>query len=247
MDIDIKLFRNLYNFKLFYRTISIIDFLPFVGSVKNAGEALIANSDADYKQARDKGITALVTGAIDLLGLSLAVCTIAYSCEKFNAINAFPLIKHTIVLAILVTVIAFVSGSKIVINQLVKLLIDNVVGVNTASAAVVNSVNITATGIETVVESVSQTTSGVVFGVKKSYSSAKTIVFAPILIVKAIIKFFVDFKHLITEKIYQFFTENILIFYNILIKILEIITTIVLLSIQLSIKVFNAIKIKFFN
>ena len=247
MDINIKLFRNLYNFKLFYRTISVMDFLPFVGPVKNASEALMANCEHDTKLARDKGITALVTGAIDLLGLSLAICSIAYSCEKFTTIASFALLKHAMILAILVTVVAFVSGTKIVINQLVKLSIDNMVGVNTASAAMVNTVSITATGIESVVETINQITWNMVLAVRSSYSSAKAIALAPIVCVKVCIRSLSDCKRFFDRLLVHTFVTYFRIYCNIFMTFIQINITIALVSVSLFLKAVHLIRIKYFN
>lgn len=247
MDINIKLLRNLYNFKFFYRTLTIIDFLPFVGSVKNASEALVANCEHDSKLARDKGVTALVMGAIDLLGLSLAICSIAYSCEKFSAVNSITLLRHFLVSVILVTVIALVSGSKVVINQLVKLSIDNLVNVNTASAAMVNSVSITATGIESVVETVHQTAFDMVSAVKLSYSSAKAIALAPINCVKVCARFVFQSRQLLNRFFVETFVRYFRIYYNIFMTFIQINITIALLSISLFLKAFKYIRTKCLN
>ncbi|XP_054153612.1 uncharacterized protein LOC128952276 [Oppia nitens] len=241
MDINIRLFKKLYNIKIINRTICIIDFIPFIGPIKNASESLLANSSDNSKLARDKGITALVTAAIDLLGLCLAIASIAYTCEKFNQINTFAVLKHLVNVAILLTVVALVSGSKVVFNQLIKLSINNLVGVNNASAAMVNSVTITATGIETIVESVSNTTYGMVFSVISSYRSAQYIVWTPVRVIKILTKIAVKVCQYIDHTFDGLVVRNFFFIYGYLTTLLEIIITITLVSITLCVNGFAKI------
>lgn len=166
----------------------IMDFVPFAGSIKNVIESMAANFANDTKLARDKGITALVTASMDLFGLCLSVGCIAYLFEKCSKIEWISPLKDALIMAVLIAIISIVVGAKIVAEQLTKLLIDNVVGVNTASASMVNSVTMTATGIEAVVETVTDATNGMVSGIKNSWSvtskSARSVFLTPAKLVK---------------------------------------------------------------
>jgi len=253
MDINIRLFQNYYNFKILNQTMVILDFLPFFGPIKNASESLLANLSQDNKLARDKGITALVTAAIDLLGLCLGVASVAYLHERFHKIDTFTIFRDLLVMAILVTVVAFVIGTKIVVDQLVRLLVDNLVGVNTASAAMVNSVTITASGIEAFVETVSSVTYGMILGLKNSwkmsYNSVKSIIYAPIRAVKTTTKYVNHSQRYAEEKIVKKSKETIVrVICNIL-SFIQITITVLLVLIAVFVKaVSNTDLIKlFFN
>jgi len=235
MDINIRLFKNYYDFKILNQTMVIIDFLPFLGPIKNASESLLANLSHDNKLARDKGITALVTAAVDLLGLCLGVASVAYLHEKFNKIDTFAIFRDLLVMAIFITIVAFVIGAKIVIDQLVRLLVDNLVGVNTASAAMVNSVTITASGIEAFVATVSNTTYGMILGLKNSWkmscNSVKSIIYAPIRAVKTTTKYVNHSQRYAEEKIVKKSKETFVrVVYNFL-SVIQMTITIVLVLI----------------
>jgi hypothetical protein len=253
MDVNIRLFQNYYNFKLINQTMAIIDFMPFIGPIKNASESLLANLSNDHKLARNKAITALVTAAIDLLGLCLGIASIAYLYEKFNKIDTFAIVKDILVMAISITIISFVIGAKIVVDQLVKLLVNNLVGVNTASAAMVNSVTITAAGIEAVVGTVSNVTYGMVFGVKNSwkigYNSAKTIIYTPIKVFKTTTQYVNNSQRYAEEKIVkkskQAFIRvsyNLISFIHAIITLLLVITALLIKTLtntRLTTKIFH--------
>lgn len=251
MDVSIRLFQNYYNFKLIHQT--TIDFMPFIGPIKNVSESLLANLSNDHKLARDKAITALVTAAIDLFGLCLGIASIAYLYEKFNKIDTFAIVKDILVIAILISIVSFVIGAKIVVNQLIKLLVNNLVGVNTASAAMVNSVTITAVGIEAVIGTVSNATYGILFGVKHSwkigYKSAKSIIYTPIKVLKTTTQYVNNSQRYAEEKIVkkskQAFIRvlnNFIFFIHAIITVLLVITALLIKTLtntQLTTKIFN--------
>lgn len=173
----------------FAKSWMFLHFIPFLGSARYATEAAVAYFSDDDQKARDKGIIAVNNAIIDLSVLSLfliSITHIANECEKNENLK---LVKPLLVLGAMFAVFAVLIGSKIVAEQISRAILEKVVNVNTASKAMVNSVTMTATGIEAVVEKVNVSTTKVVTGMNFAMGSVFSLVFLPFRLVEKVFEF----------------------------------------------------------
>ncbi|CAG2172119.1 unnamed protein product [Oppiella nova] len=161
----------------------LIHFVPFIGPARYATEAILAYIEGNQERARDKGITSTINGLIDLAVLSvflLSATHVSIECERSDILRA---VKPVLTASVVLTVASILIGAKIIAEQIARAVVDKVLSMHTASASMVNTMHITATGIEAVVETINTATSHTTNTVKSGYNSAantvKTVINTP--------------------------------------------------------------------
>ncbi|CAG2108796.1 unnamed protein product [Medioppia subpectinata] len=163
---------NMEETKIIQQLLLLIQFIPFIGPAQYAIEAIVAYMCGNQEKARDKGITSTINGLIDLAALALFLLSaahIAVQCDRSATLQA---LKPILTTSCVITIASILIGAKIIAEQMARAVVEKVLSVHTASTSMVNTVTITANGIEAVVGTINEATNVTTNRVKSGYTKA---------------------------------------------------------------------------